>query len=205
MPSPVGHSLSGVLSYLTAVDRKRNGVGLLALFVLVTILPDFDFLPGWIIGQPNLFHRGASHSLCVALLIGLLVGLVAMVTGKGKFVPMAVIGFLMYTLHIVLDLFSVDYSVPRGFPVLWPFDRRCYIAPVEVFLNITRSGSSGEFFTSLFNSHNLEAVINELIIFLPPTLLMWGLRWRGRASTRPFVGRAAPSRKGVGEVGGSSD
>jgi membrane-bound metal-dependent hydrolase YbcI (DUF457 family) len=178
MPSPVGHALSGLVAGLAVSQRKKKVCRIMLGFVFLTVLPDFDFLPGWLAGQPNLFHRGFSHSLLMAVIIGVTVGLVVKASGRGKFMPSAVAGFSLYALHIVLDLFSVDHSVPRGFQVLWPFDSGYYIAPYGLFLDITRSPTGDGFFQSLFNSNNYRAIINEVVVFLPALLMLWGLRGR---------------------------
>ncbi len=190
MPSPVGHSLSGVAAYLLAGRRGKGAAWVLVAFVFLTILPDFDFVPGWLVRQPNLFHRGASHSLFLAVFAGLLAGLALRSAGKGRFVTGAMAGFFLYALHVVLDLFSVDYSDPKGFQILWPYSTNHYIAPWEIFPNIIRSGTGREFFSSLFNLHNLKAVITETILFIPPILLLWGLRGGLTADGR------MPDRKG---------
>ena len=183
MPSPVGHTLSGWIAYLVLTGRRKRSLWLFLSFVLLSNLPDFDFFPGWMLGQPNLFHRGASHSLLLAMVIGVSAGVIFKIAG-GKFVPVAVATFLVYTVHISLDLFSADYGTPQGFQILWPFSDRYYIAPSVIFTNITRSPMVEEFVPSLFNSHNLRAVINEVIIFLPPLLLLLGLKGRGITTDR---------------------
>ncbi len=179
MPSPVGHSLSGIAAYFLFVRSKRSYL-LVLFFILFANLPDFDFIPGWIVDQPNLFHRGFSHSFFMACMIGVTVGLIVRLTGRGKALTSATAVIFLCSFHIVLDLFSVDYGTPPGFKILWPFKDQHYIAPNVIFMNITRSPLPEEFFRSLFNTHNLKAVINEVVIFLPLLFLSWGLRGRGQ-------------------------
>jgi membrane-bound metal-dependent hydrolase YbcI (DUF457 family) len=191
MPSPVGHSLSGIAAYLLLVRSKRSYL-LLLFFIFFANLPDLDFIPGWLVNQPNLFHRGLSHSFFMAGMIGVTVGLVVRLAGRGKALPAAMAVIFLCCFHIILDLFSVDYGTPPGFKILWPFRDEHYIAPNVIFMNITRSPLPEEFFRSLFNTHNLKAVINEIVIFLPLLLLVWGSRGRGRnkgksAAETPYV------------------
>ncbi len=183
MPSPVGHSLGGFSVYLCLTARRKGTLGLLVFCVLITNLPDLDFLPGWLTGEPNLFHRGGSHSILVALVVGVVVGLVVKLTGKGKFLPVASAAFVLYGIHLVLDLFCVDNSTPRGFQMLWPLNDDYYIAPMTIFDDITRSPVAAEFFQSLFSAHNFRAVINEIMLFLPALMLLWGIRGRGAVET----------------------
>ncbi len=186
MPSPVGHSLGGFSVYLYLTVRRKGALWLVVFCVLVTNLPDLDFLPGWLAGEPNLFHRGGSHSIFVALVVGVVAGLVAKLTGKGKFIPVASAAFVLYGLHLVLDLFCVDNSTPRGFQMLWPLNDDYYIAPMTIFGDITRSPVAAEFFQSLFSAHNFRAVINEIVLFLPPLMLLWGIRGRGVVETGEY-------------------
>jgi membrane-bound metal-dependent hydrolase YbcI (DUF457 family) len=166
---------------MAIAGRKKWSVWLVVLFVLLSNLPDFDFFPGWLIGQPNLFHRGASHSLLLAFVIGLSAGVTVKIVRGGRFVPVLMTVFILYTMHVVLDLFSADYSTMPGFQILWPFSNEYYIAPSVIFTNITRSPIVEEFVPSLFNSHNLRAIVNEVIIFTPPILLLWGLMGREKS------------------------
>ena len=175
MPSPVGHSLSGLIVY-HAFGSDRGGFPRSSVpFVLLANLPDFDFIPGWLIGHPNMFHRGVSHSVFIALVAGAAVGIVSRVTKVGSALKASLIGFLLYACHILLDLFTLDHSERPGFEVLWPFDHGRYAAPIALFSDITRSSTSEGFVTSLFSHHNLISVVNELVILLPPVLLLWGL------------------------------
>jgi membrane-bound metal-dependent hydrolase YbcI (DUF457 family) len=151
---------------------------------VIATLPDFDFIPGWLIGQPSLFHRGASHSILMAIVVGLTAGFVVKITRRRNFLRVATIVFVLYALHIVLDLFGVDYSQPGGFKVLWPFSDGYYKSSHGIFMNIKHSSTMEGFFGSIFSKHNLKAVIYEFIIFLPPVLFLWGIRSRGKQVRR---------------------
>jgi len=56
LPTSVGHSLSGLIAYMALAGWKKWSIRLVIIFVLLSNLPDFDFVPGWLIGQPNLFR-----------------------------------------------------------------------------------------------------------------------------------------------------
>jgi len=71
MPSPIGHSL---LAFTVAGYDARKGSSRLWWWLLIltaAVAPDFDFLPGILIGDPNRFHHGPSHSITAALLFAL--------------------------------------------------------------------------------------------------------------------------------------
>src|SRR6266540_3200703 len=72
MPSPIGHSIMGYIIYGSttkpvAGKRWRR----LGLYLLIANAADLDFLPGLLIGDPNRYHHGISHSLGFAVLIAL--------------------------------------------------------------------------------------------------------------------------------------
>lgn len=181
MPSPVGHSLSGIAAYLLFIRGKRSYL-LLFLFIVLANLPDFDFIPGWFANEPNLFHRGLSHSFFMIGVVGVLVGIVARLAGSRRSFLAAGSVIFLCSLHVVLDLFSVDYGTPPGFKILWPFSEDYFISPTVIFMNIIRSPVREEFIQSLFNTHNLKAIINEAILFLPLLLLIWSLQGSRRKS-----------------------
>ena len=65
MPTPVGHTLAALA--LRAASRELTwgtlADPLLWLAVVAANAPDFDFLPGLLLGNEGLYHRGAGHSL----------------------------------------------------------------------------------------------------------------------------------------------
>ena len=70
MPSPVGHSLMGYIIYrttATAVVVQR--MQLIVFYLLVANAADLDFIPGLLVGMPNRYHHGISHSVGFAALI----------------------------------------------------------------------------------------------------------------------------------------
>jgi inner membrane protein len=183
MPSPVGHSLSGLVVYLALGDRVKRTPLIILFFILISNLPDFDFLPGLLVGVPGLFHRGVSHSICMGMLIGILVGAIYKKYPGGDFFRAALIGFILYSIHNVLDLFSISLKGPSGFQLLWPFSDHYFLSKIGVFMNVTYSFSTHDFYQSLFTPHNLRAIINEFLLFLPGILFFWGIRSRTTQKT----------------------
>ena len=70
MPSPIGHSLVGliVFHYFKQKNLKWSFLSIV-LVILVSNLPDFDFIPGILLGEPNRFHHGISHSFGFVIMI----------------------------------------------------------------------------------------------------------------------------------------
>jgi inner membrane protein len=183
MPSPVAHAVAGVAAFFAFVPRGplppgRSWTVLLGTCILLAVLPDVDFLPGLLIGDPNRYHQGASHSLFVVLLMWL-----------GFFLPLFIHrttllpGFAPFTIflctlsaalsHPFLDFFGIG----QGIPLFWPFDSVKYSSPWPVFLNITRENVSGAaFFYSLLSLHNIQAVVREIIFGLSLLLMITGIK-----------------------------
>ena len=186
MPLPIGHALAGI-----AFQQARPGFFFKStwhdafFFIFMANHPDADFLPGILMGHPNLFHHGIFHSLGAALAIAAAGGW--FFSRHKKDFWLAALGiFSIFSFHLLLDFFSWDFVAPYGLPLLWPLSGRYFIAASPFFLNITRSAAAGDFFVSLFNRHNLAAALREIIslggLALAAALLR--LRWGKRRSLR---------------------
>jgi len=178
MPLPIGHALAGI-----AWQRARPGFFFdrtwpdALFFVFLANLPDADFLPGLILGRPNFYHHGIFHSLGAALAIAAIGGGLFYLHKKRFWATAAGI-FLVFYSHLLLDYFALDFSAPFGLPLFWPFSGRYFIAAKPIFINITRSEQSHDFFASLFSSHNLAAALREIVLLGGLALLMVLLRRR---------------------------
>jgi inner membrane protein len=164
MPLPIGHALAAV-----AFNQVRPGFFFKSwwqdvfFFIFLANLPDADFLPGIILGHPNLYHHGIFHSLGAALAVSAGGGWFFYLKKK-RFWAMATGIFLVFYSHLLLDYFCWDFVAPFGLPLFWPFSSRYFIAAKPFFLNISRSSASDDFFVSLFNRHNLAAAGREILI-----------------------------------------
>lgn len=184
MPLPVGHALAGL-----ALRQARPGFfssqgWLDALFLMfLANLPDADFLPGFLLGRPNLHHHGPFHSLGAALGIALLGAVLCRWRGH-RFAPAAALIFAAFASHLLLDLFALDRVAPFGIPLFWPLSGKHLIAARPLFVNITRSAASSDFFPSLFNAHNLAAALREGLLLGAPALAAIALRRRAATKKR---------------------
>jgi len=164
MPLPIGHALAGI-----AFQQARPGFFFKSpwhdalFFIFLANLPDADFLPGIILGRPNLYHHGIFHSLGAALAVAAIGGWFFYLNKK-RFRATALGIFLVFYFHLILDFFALDFVSPYGLPLLWPFSGRYFIAAKPIFLNITRSAQSHDFLASLFSRHNLGAALREIIL-----------------------------------------
>jgi membrane-bound metal-dependent hydrolase YbcI (DUF457 family) len=169
MPSPIGHALGGaIIGY--AMAPKRLGAWGLGLgrnaFTLVAIaatLPDIDFAWGG--------HSRETHSLGAALLAGL-----AVYAWK-RSPRLAVAVTLSWATHVLFDWLGSDDTPPLGVMALWPFNSHFYFAHAYVFDAISR-----RYWLDNFVTHNAWAVIKEILILGPPTLIAF--LWRARRRSR---------------------
>jgi len=192
VPLPMGHSLAAGVIYATLdEDGTLRGWRRLLVAVGLANTADLDLLPGLFVGDPNRFHRGASHSLITAAVVGLLVAAVAWRTHRwewrlrgellrGPYQTALVVGLLLGS-HVLLDAFTADPSVLVGEQMLWPVsDAWIQIYPLfERADKMAGRATASEFFGSLISMHNARAMALEMVLVGP--LLLWARWWRRQA------------------------
>jgi hypothetical protein len=164
VPSPLGHALAAVaaghaLAGPTAGQRSgpRALLRQALVFGALGVLPDVDLVFG--------AHSGPTHGVGAALAVGLIaLGL----TRRGRFAAAAAAA---YGSHTLLDWLGSDSSVPIGIMALWPFSSAHYESNLHVFHAISR-----RYWLPGFFEQNARAVLREVLILVPPTLLV--LAWR---------------------------
>jgi inner membrane protein len=183
MPSPIAHTLTGVAFFQTRPGLFFKNKWLDALlFIFLANLPDADFLPGLLMGSPNLYHHGIFHSLGAALAVAVVMGWI-FYRKQRRFWRFSAMAFSLFFSHLLLDFFTRDFTAPYGLPMFWPFSKKYYIAAHPIFINVTRSAHSANFFSSLFSSHNLRAALLEIALLGNLALLAGIARlWRNRNS-----------------------
>lgn len=177
MPAPIAHVAVGAAIYFGLPKRwlpttKSGQRWLLFLCLVLAIAPDLDFLPGILLGEPNRFHQGISHSLFVCGLIGLLIAMIIQRHCK-KLLPGAPHWAVLFCCvaavasHPILDTFALDTQEPYGVPLFWPFTERHVAVPWPFFWDIQRSGeNTGAFLQSLISGHNFRALFREVVFAL---------------------------------------
>ncbi len=189
MPLPIGHALAGIAFFQTRPGLFFRKMWLDAVFfIFLANLPDADFLPGLLVGSPNLYHHGIFHSLGAVLAVSAAISCIFFRKRKRSWELFALV-FLTMGSHLLLDFFTRDFSAPYGLPLFWPVSGNYFISGHPIFLNITRSAHSANFFSSLFSLHNLEAALREIIV-LGGLLLMAVIvrRWHDKKSGRSHPG-----------------
>lgn len=119
MPLPIAHSLIGAsivaASYPNRTPRE-NWKSLIVGAALATA-PDLDLLVIWLFNLNRDWHRGFTHSLFFAVLVGLLIYVF-----KGRqFLKEAILFGLVVLSH---GLFDALVSIKGGVGLLWPFSHR---------------------------------------------------------------------------------
>ncbi len=186
MSSPFGHSLAGYL--VVAFSSKAvvvNNFRVLLLCAFVANAPDLDFIPGMVIGKPNLFHHGISHSLGAGILLAFLLSVVMKGKGGKSIRKRFLLFFSLYCSHLLLDYVSQDGRAPIGIPLFWPFSQKYYIAPYPILPPIMHApldnATIDQFLSEVFSAHNLYVVFFELATVLPAILIVMSMKlWFNR-------------------------
>lgn len=165
-------------------SARRASAGALALFAAVSMLPDADvFLVAMGASDAGAIgHRGASHSLSIALGIGLLCAMAARRLGW-PVLRTAMAGTLAVASHALLDVLG---SGGRGLMVFWPWSSTRFFSPWRVFPDAPRG-------IKLLSHAGLIELAIELAIFSPITLYaLWpqicdriGRVWNRRQGRAP--------------------
>ena len=120
MPLPLGHAAIGFATHsLISNDHSRFNKWRVAIFIVIlSNLPDLDVLLGLILqNNGSAFHRGPTHSIIFALIMGFAA------SRSSKFwsrIPMVSfkICFMLILSHVVADYFLTDSPVS----FYWPFE-----------------------------------------------------------------------------------
>lgn len=150
---------------------------LLLFGLLCTVLPDLDVV-GFRLGisyADVLGHRGLSHSLLFALIVGLGGALIAPWLRCGRLAAFG-LGFAAVASHIALDALT-DGGL--GVAAFWPVDETRYFfdwRPIRVSPFSPRA---------LLSQRGLEVMLSELRWIWVPSLAAAGAIWLARRRTRP--------------------
>lgn len=125
-------------------------------------------------------HRGASHSLPLALAIGLIAGYVAHRLRWPVVRTMLATTFAVAS-HAVLDVLGAG---GRGLPLFWPFSSARFVSPIRIFPDAPRG-------LALLSRPGAIDLAIEFAVFLPLMIYALWPRIAGWLSGRT-VGRAIP-------------
>lgn len=165
MSLPVLHSLAGYGVYRIGPGGHTSSDKLFLLYcILLANLPDFDFLPGVIIGDAAFFHRTFTHSFAACFIAALAGGLLWRFFARMSFFRASIMSFVAYASHLMLDLTSV---APKGLQLMWPFSTTLYYGP-RVDFNIPihehaleKATGLGSFIAAVFHPEMLQCFFFE--------------------------------------------
>ena len=129
MPTVITHAAVPIAAAL-ALGKGRVNSKLLALGVVASMLPDLDVLAFRlnIAYSHDLGHRGASHSLFIALALGLLASTIAPSLGFSRMKALAFV-FFSAASHGLLDMLT---NGGLGVAIWWPWTNERYFFPCQV-------------------------------------------------------------------------
>jgi inner membrane protein len=161
-----------------APGRRCSWLTLL-VFAVLAALPDLDILLvalGASDGGP-IGHRGASHSLAMACLIGVMA---AMAARRFGWPPLrtALAAAAAVASHTVLDALGEG---GKGLPLLWPLSDHRFHSPWRLFPDAPRG-------MKLLSRPGLAELATEIALFMPVTVYaLWPhLTKRRRAPNAPI-------------------
>lgn len=168
MPSPVGHTLAGLCGLIIGdlfLSKPPPRPILLISSAIIANLPDLDMLPGvLLLGDPKAFHRQATHSLFMAIVVGVIAAL--LVKRHRNRLWWGVWATGLYAGHICLDFLVED----SGVQAFWPLSKDFFHSYFALFAGFNYSQPGQSTVATLFSLHNFLTVTREIIIILP---LIW--------------------------------
>jgi membrane-bound metal-dependent hydrolase YbcI (DUF457 family) len=160
MATPLGHYIVG-LAMAEAVRRHPHERSWAPWLAAVACIPDLDFLPGFLVGEPSRFHHGVSHSLTAAALFATVLALLRIGRGRPLQGRVLLLVFAIYTSHNVLDYFTLDSGPPHGVPLFWPWSEQTFQAPWPLLPNVQHTVKPA------LSVHNALLGLREVLIFAP--------------------------------------
>jgi inner membrane protein len=172
----IGHLAVGVSAarlYRQDVPDQRAPLASMLFWSALSFLPDADVI-GFSSGiryADEWGHRGASHSLMFAVVVGAAVGAVAPIFKRPAW-RTAITAVLVITSHPLLDTLT---NGGLGIALFWPFDHTRYFAPWRP-IPVSPIG------LGFFSPYGMFVALVELVVFLP--LFWFGLTSRSFSASR---------------------
>ena len=161
------HSAAGYLAYEAIRPPDAHRPRLLAAAVALANAPDLDFIPGLLIGAPHAFHRGVTHTVLAAVLVGAAAVLIARRLRPASAWRIGCWAAATYGSHLLLDYLTVDVVPPAGAQFFWPFSDAYYIAPITPIPELIVDGAGrSAFLASLHAPGTLVAWLADLSCLL---------------------------------------
>lgn len=148
--------------------RKIGPIPLLMVLVgTISFLPDFDFIPGLIIGDYDTLHNSYSNSFIIGLFLALTAGLFGSITKQYRFSLGFLIVFLTYESHVLMDYLGAG----RGTMLFWPITDSRYVSPIQLFYGLHRSDG-------LWSVRHIWTFLTEVLFAIAVFLIMEAHKWQ---------------------------
>ncbi len=161
------HASAGYLVYEAVRPAGKHRLELLASAIVLANAPDFDFVPGLIVGRPGAFHRGLTHTLAAVLAVaamGAVVGWWRRPMARGPAWWASFAG-AAYGAHLLVDFLTIDAVAPYGARFLWPLSDGFQHAGVTPFSEIVLDASGRmAFVRSLLTPAALAVWMREVVL-----------------------------------------
>jgi inner membrane protein len=176
--TPVGHALAGYAVYTFSVaPTNPNRLKLAFLCIFMATAPDLDFLPGILMGRPQLYHHGITHSLGFAFVASLVIAGIVSIRMK-PFILIFSLCLISYLSHLLIDFLgssSHNWHSVVGIPLFWPISREKFSSTVGLYLafryNSSPSATIIEWIKSMLNLYNINAIALEVALLIPVIFL----------------------------------
>ena len=156
--TPLPHAAVGLVGW-KYFSRQRD-IKTLAAFLLVSCLPDLDFVLYNLLGKPQIFrHQLYSHNIFFVLLCAVAFFPI-LKTAKERW-GLVIIGLS----HLVMDVFVIDDVPPIGFRPFWPLSR---LLVTVGFFPYVRRGT----LIQVLSLSNLAAFGLEVLLFVVPAIFI---------------------------------
>lgn len=173
MPSPIVHTGLGFIIYRVFRDRfpgqfklKMAGLPLvLVLAVGISLLPDIDVIPGVLAKDLGRYHNNISHSIIFGSMVALLLAIiVSRILKSGIWIWFGIFT-LGYSLHALLDFFTMG---ERGVMLFWPLTSERFSSPVKLFYGVRWSEGllSQAHFHTLVNEIAFLVLVGLVLLFI---------------------------------------
>lgn len=170
--SPIVHSGVALLGWQKCADNKNFKT--LLIFLLISNLPDIDFLFILLIGKKAITtHQYYTHNVffvCIAVMF---------------FFPLLKsklerIGFLLVAFsHLLLDLITIDGVTPFGFRLFYPLSNQLF--HFGFFPNLHKKNLA-----DIFTLHNLWVLVIEALIFFVPVMVYYRKEFASHIKEKEF-------------------
>ena len=176
MPTILTHA-AVPLAIGICLGRQTISPRLMAAGMLAAIVPDADVIAFklGIAYLDNFGHRGASHSICFALLLGFLASFMAKPLQSSRLTAFCLIAIATIS-HGLLDMCT---NGGEGVALFWPLSGQRWFFPWQVI------EVSPIALKKVFSARGLAVLLSEIIWVWLPLMLVCalGLIWRKRATT----------------------